>query len=458
MSKYEDFVASKLRDDPASGFTPGELSASLFPFQRDLVRWALKRGRAAIFADTGLGKSRMQLEWARQVAAHENGPVLVLAPLAVAAQTVREAAAIGVRAVHAREEADAGDAPVVVTNYERVHKFDLSRYVGVVLDESSCIKHHNSKTLATLLKAFEKTKYKLCATATPAPNDFVELGTHAEFLGACSRAEMLAEFFVHDGSSTQDWRLKGHARAHFWRWVSTWGALMRRPSDLGYDDAGYALPTLHVHKHVLPNPPGYVAPETMGLSERRAARRESVLARVAACAAVIAAEPEEQWLVWGDLNAETELLCDVTGGVEVAGPDDPDEKEARLLDFAEGRTSVLVTKPTIAGWGLNFQRCARMAFIGVSDSFEQYYQAVRRCWRFRQEREVHVHLFASEAERAVLDNLERKEADARAMADALAEETRESVKSEVQRAAKNHATYAAEKAVERPRFLKGRAS
>lgn len=451
---YEDFVASKLKDNPATGFTPTELSSHLFDFQRDLVRWALKRGRAAIFADTGLGKSRMQLEWARQIVEHEGSPVIVLAPLAVAAQTVREAEAIGIKAVHAREDVD---APIIVTNYERLHRFNPSRFVGVVLDESSCIKHHDSKTLSTLLKAFADTKYKLCATATPAPNDFVELGTHAEFLGACTRAEMLAEFFVHDGSSTQDWRLKGHARAHFWRWVSTWGALMRRPGDLGYDDSGYILPTLHVHKHVLPNPPGYIPPETMGLAERRAARKASTLSRVAACAEVIAAEPNEQWLCWGDLNAETELLSDVTGAVEVAGPDDPDDKERNLLDFAEGRIPILVTKSTIAGFGLNMQRCARMAFIGVSDSFEQYYQAVRRCYRFRQSREVHVHLFASEAERAVLDNLERKEADAKAMADALAEETRESVRSEVQRAARNKVTYTADKALVRPAFLKGAA-
>ena len=249
---YDDFVRHKLTTVPPTGIT-GDVTIpdSLFPHQAALTRWALSRGRAAIFADTGLGKSRMQLAWAAEVLRHTGRPVLILAPLAVAAQTAREGADIGVSVAHVRDGGEVGDAGLYITNYERLHLFDPSVFGAVVLDESSCIKHHNTKTLAALLEAFDRTPFKLCATATPAPNDWTELGTHAEFLGICTRAEMLAEYFVHDGGETQTWRLKGHARAMFWRWVSTWGAMVRKPSDLGFDDSRYILPPLSVHQHTV---------------------------------------------------------------------------------------------------------------------------------------------------------------------------------------------------------------
>jgi hypothetical protein len=247
---YEDFVAGKLAFSGSTGIERiPDLSASLFPFQRDLVTWALRRGRAALFASTGLGKTRMQLEWARAVA-DQVGPVLILAPLAVASQTSAEADAIGYACRVCREMSDVAGR-ISVTNYDRLHKFDPDYFKGVVLDESSIIKHHDAKTLARMLSAFERTPFKLCATATPAPNDWTELGTHAEFLGVCSRAEMLAEFFCHDGGDTSVWRLKGHARGAFWRWVATWGALVRMPSDLGYDDGAYSLPPLDVTEHTI---------------------------------------------------------------------------------------------------------------------------------------------------------------------------------------------------------------
>lgn len=365
--------------------------------------------------------------WADGAVRAVGGRALVLAPLAVAAQTAREGLEIGIEVRVCRDGSEVRDG-INVTNYDRLHRFDPGEFSTIVLDESSCIKHHDSKRLALLLGTFGDTRYRLCATATPAPNDWVELGTHSEFLDAASRAEMLAEYFVHDSGKTQDWRLKGHARAEFWQWVSSWAALVRRPSDLGYLDDGYELPPLTVHKHVV----GPDAPEAATLTERRAARRLSIEDRVTACAAVVLSEPDEQWLVWGELNAETELLTRCIGdAVEIRGPDDPDKKEEALLAFAAGKIRVLVSKPKICGWGLNFQKCARMAFVGISDSFESYYQAVRRCWRFGQSRPVDVHLFSSPAERAVLDNLERKEADARAMADALSAETRAAVREEV---------------------------
>lgn len=435
---YDAFIASKLTRSPATGMTTvPALAGVLMPHQRDLVGWALRRGRAAIFADTGLGKMLMELEWARCVAAHTSGDVLILAPLAVAQQIEAEGARFGIPVTRCREAADVRPG-INVTNYDRMHRFDAARFAGVVLDESSCIKHYNSRTLRDLLDAFASTAWKLAATATPAPNDWTELGTHAEFLGVCSRAEMLAEFFCHDGGETQTWRLKGHARAAFWKFVATWAALVRRPSDLGHDDAAYALPPLSVTEHTVATDAATVkatgmlfATEARSLSERRTARKASTDARVAACAAKVNAD-REAWVVWCDLNAESEALAAaIEGAVEVRGSDDLDVKEARLAAFARGEIRVLVTKPSICGWGLNWQHCARTAFVGVTDSWEAYYQAVRRFWRFGQRRPVEVEIYASEAEGAVVTNLRRKESDARVMAESLSAETRDAVRAEV---------------------------
>lgn len=452
---YEDFIVKKFSAAEPCGFDVENIPESLFPHQKDLVRWAVKRGRAAIFADTGLGKSRMQLAWADAVAKHTGGDVLILAPLAVAQQTVHEGAEIGINVTHCCEAADVRPG-INIANYERVHKFDMP-FAGVVLDESSIIKHHDAKTFRVLTERFANTKYKLCATATPAPNDWTELGTHAEFLGICSRAEMLAEFFTHDGGETSVWRLKGHARHIFWRWVVAWGALIRRPSDLGHDDSAYALPPLHLVEHTvettMPTNGALFAMEAQTLSERRDARRFSLADRVKACADAVNGD-RQPWVVWCDLNAEGDALRDaIPDAVEIRGSDDADVKEKRLIDFAEGRIRVLITKPSIAGFGLNWQHCARMAFVGVTDSFEAYYQAVRRCWRFGQSRQVNVHVFASEAEGAVIANLKRKEKDAIAMSESLSEETRDAVFAEIKNASKQQNDYRAVNQVKAPLFL-----
>jgi hypothetical protein len=430
---YGEFIATKLTRAPSTGldFIP-EIDARMFPFQADLVRWALRRGRAALFADTGLGKTRMQIEWARHV-----GDVLILAPLAVARQTASEGAAMGVEVTVCRSGADVRPG-VNVTNYDRLHLFDSSVFRGVVLDESSIIKHHDAKTLGMLMDAFASTPFKLCATATPSPNDYTELGTHAEFLGVCTRAEMLSEFFVHDGGDTSTWRLKGHARAAFWSWVASWAALLRLPSDLGYSDTGYVLPPMVVHQTTIAadvettKAAGLLfAAEASTLAERRDARRASIGARVAAVAAEVNADIQP-WIVWCDLNAESEALtAAIPGAVEIRGSHTTEEKEAKLAAFAEGSTRVLVSKPSICGFGLNWQHCARVVFVGVTDSFEAYYQAVRRCYRFGQTRPVHVHVFASELEGRVVANLQRKEKDAQAMAAELSTWTRASVLAEV---------------------------
>lgn len=459
MSDYESFVARKLAMVQPSGIAAAvQLPASLFPHQDCLTRWALKRGRSAIFADTGLGKSRMEVAWADAVVKETGMPVLILTPLAVAAQTAQEAAQLGIEVTVCREPSDVNDRGINVTNYERLHKFDPTIFGGVAPDESSIIKHHDTRSFATLTQAFKNTPFKLPATATPAPNDWTELGTHAEFLGICTRQEMLAEFFTHDGGDTQTWRLKGHARQQFWRWVVSWGALIRRPSDLGFDDAAYALPALHLHEHQvevdMPTNGMLFAMEAQTLSERRDARRMSMEDRVRECAKRVNAEAGEPWVVWCDLNDESTALTQaIDGAIEIRGSDDVDTKEARLQAFASGESRVLVSKPSICGWGLNWQHAARMAFVGVTDSYEAYYQAVRRCWRFGQRREVHVHIFASKAEGAVVANLKRKERDAALMADALSAETRDAVMAEVTGTVRETNAHNAAKAVNVPSFL-----
>jgi superfamily II DNA or RNA helicase len=439
---YADFVDGKLSRVPPTGLSIiPELSATLFPFQKDLVTWALRRGRCAIFADTGLGKTRQELEWARCVAQATGGRVLILAPLAVGAQTVREAEKIGIDAKQVRYASDIDDAcpAIVVTNYDRIHHFDASAFVGVVCDESSVIKNSDSKTFATLTEMFAATPFRLCATATPSPNDYTELGTHAEFLGICTKEEMLAEYFCHDGGETQTWRLKGHARGAFWRWVAGWAALIRKPSDFGYSDSGYDLPPLIITQHTIAADPEQAkeqgllfAEPARTLTERRAARKASLTPRVQECANIVLAEPNEPWIVWCELNAEADALTDaLTGAVEIRGSDDTILKEQRLVAFSAGDYRILVSKSRICGFGLNWQHCARMAFVGVKDSYESTYQAIRRCWRFGQTRPVHVHVFASELEGEVVKNLERKERDALAMSEALSVETREVVRAEI---------------------------
>ena len=445
---YQEFVSRKLsRHVPTGMASVPRLHKGLFPFQRDLVGWALRRGRCAIFADTGLGKTRMQLEWARHVAKHTGSRVLVLAPLAVAAQTVAEGKSMGLAVTLCRDGSEMHDG-VNITNYDRIHRFSPDGLGGLVLDESSIIKHHTAKTLGLMLEFGARIPFRLAATATPAPNDYTELGTHAEFLGICTRPEMLAEYFCHDGGETQVWRLKGHARALFWRWVASWAALMRKPSDLGYDDGGYALPPLKIHQRIIAadvettKASGMLfAVEATDLMERRAARRASIAQRVAECAALVNSTPGP-WVVWCDLNAESDALtAAIDGAIEVRGSMDTDEKEAALVAFSRGDHRVIVTKSSIAGFGLNWQHCANVAFVGVTDSWEAYYQAVRRCWRFGQKSPVNVHIFASEVEGSIVRNIERKERDALAMAEELAAETRDVVREEVRGQTRTTNTY-----------------
>lgn len=428
---YAEFLAGKAMIDPPTGITDtDDLSPALFDFQRDIVRWALRRGRAAIFADCGMGKTLMQLEWAR----HIPGRVLILAPLAVANQTVAEGAKFGIAVTYARDQSQAGDG-ITITNYEMLVHFDAAQFTGIVLDESSILKAYDGKTRSAIIRAFSATPYRLACTATPAPNDYMELGNHAEFLGVMTREEMLSMYFVHDGGETQKWRLKGHAEDAFWRWLASWSVMIRMPSDLGYPDGDFILPPLNVCETVVKTDlvlPGQLfAMEAQQLSDRISARRESLQARVAQAAALVNGN-REQWVVWCNLNAESTALADaIDGAVEVSGSDDIETKQHALAAFTSGDARVIVSKPSICGWGLNWQHCHNIAFVGLSDSWEQYYQAVRRCWRFGQTQTVTAHLITADVEGATLRNIKAKDAAAQTMAAALVEHMRSEMRQNV---------------------------
>jgi len=424
---YTEFLnAKKLKVEPV-GFDCKPLHPILFDFQRDITRWALRRGRAAVFAGTGLGKTMMQLEYARHVSGYTGAPVLVLAPLAVSHQTVREAEKLDlpVTLCEGSEDVRAG---VNVTNYHKLERFENLDFGGVVLDESSILKDFEGRWRNYIIERFAGTQYRLACTATPAPNDFMELGNHAEFLGAMTRPEMLSMFFVHDGGQTNFWRLKGHAESAFWEWVSSWAVLLRSPSDLGYQDDRFILPELHTEQVTVegvPSPGWLVPVQAQTLPERREARKATVGDRVAACAEIVAREPNEPWIVWCGLNAESEALTKaIPGAVEVRGSDSPEDKVDAALGFTDGRIRILVTKPSMFGHGMNWQHCARVAFVGLSDSWEQYYQAIRRCWRFGQARAVHCYVVTADTEGAVVSNIERKDRDAARMAEAMVEHTK----------------------------------
>jgi DNA modification methylase len=422
MRDYEAFLSSKRTVAEPAGFDvdPGAIHPLLFPFQRAIVRWAIRRGRAAVFCDTGLGKTLQQLEWARLVHQHTGGNVLVLAPLAVAAQTAREGEKIDLPVTVCRDMSDVRPG-INITNYERLHHFDPD-FAGIVLDESSILKGFGGETRKQIGTFAEGIHYRLACTATPAPNDLIELTNHAEFLDVMGGKEIIALFFTQDGNTTHKWRLKGHAKADFWQWMASWSVAVRRPSDLGYPDDGFILPPLTMHQHVVAvqHVGSTLFPmEALTLQERQRARRESIADRVAKAAQLVTGN-DEQWIVWCDLNAESEALTRaIPDAVEVRGSDTAEHKETALLDFAAGRIRVLVSKPSICGWGMNWQNCARMVFVGLSDSFEQQYQAIRRCWRFGQTRPVEVHVVTAETEGAVVANITRKEKQATEMMESI---------------------------------------
>lgn len=430
---YREFIESKKIRFESSGIAPKELNSNLFNFQMDIDNWACRKGRAAIFADCGLGKTLMQLEWARQVNEATRGDILILAPLAVAKQTQKEGKKFGVDVTICRSQQDV-KAGINIANYEMLHKFNAEHFKGVVLDESSILKSYSGKIRTQIIDSFKNIPYKLACTATPAPNDHMELGNHAEFLGAMTRSEMLSTFFLHDGGNTSQWRLKGHAEDKFWEWVASWAVVIRNPSDLGYDDGKFTLPKLNINQITVENEDdceGLVPLIAQTLEERREARKSSLNNRVEKAAELVN-KSQEQWLVWCDYNKESELLTKaIQGAVEVKGSDTLEHKENAMIDFAEGKIKALVTKPSIAGFGMNWQNCSNMIFCGLSDSYEKFYQAVRRCWRFGQEKEVNVHVIIGAKEIAVINNIQKKEHEAEKMQDSMIKYTRMILEKEI---------------------------
>lgn len=425
---YADFLAQKALTVAPVGFTPKRLTSALMPFQHDIVTLATKLGRFCVWADCGMGKTLMQLEWAHQVARQTKERVLILAPLAVSHQTVREAQKFKIPGVSFVSKPSKGDTVITVTNYQKMDRFNPDDYAGVVLDESSILKSMDGKTRSAILDAFRRTPYRLACSATPAPNDYMELGNHAEFVGVMTREEMLAMFFVHDGGDTSKWRLKGHAEAKFWEWVCSSAVTIRKPSDLGYDDGGFNLPALHMHDCIvetpherLPDAEGQASlfpQQATTLNDQRAVQRGSLENRVAE--AVKLANQPGQWIVWCHLNDESSALtAQIDGAVEVSGSDTDEHKTQAAIDFQEGRIRVIVSKASLFGFGMNFQNCHQVIFVGMSHSYEQYYQAIRRCWRFGQTEPVQCHVVYDWAEGTVIENIRRKDADATQMAESM---------------------------------------
>lgn len=443
--EYYDFIKSKMKFKNESGLQikRDELNSMLFEFQKDLIIWTIKQGKAALFTMTGTGKSYMEIEYARIIHEKTEGNILILTPLAVSAQMIEMAKNLNVELNPLRIN---GFKPGInITNYQQLHNVNPDDYIGIILDESSIIKNFSGKIRNQLIEMFDRTPYKLCATATPAPNDFMEIGNHSEFLNQMTRSEMLSMFFINDASDTGQWRLKGHAENEFWKWVSSWAAVLTKPSDLGYDDNKYKLPKLKTHEIVIESEKKFneslFVTEAETLGERREARRLTIPEKVEKCAEMIN-KSNDIWLVWCDLNIESDLLKKaIDKSVEIKGSDDDDYKEKNMLDFAHGKIKCLITKPSIAGFGMNWQVCHNVCFIGLSDSFELYFQAVRRVYRFGQKKEVNVYIFTSNIEGAVLENIKEKEKRSIEMIDNLLTHTISYVKSNVKNQVSNITDY-----------------
>lgn len=459
MQTYQEFLQQKRIVDKPSGFDPRRLNQSLYPFQRDITRWAIRRGRAAIFEDCGLGKSLQQLEWSSQIANYTGKPVLILTPPSVREQTAQEGERFSIPCAIANGDEDISGKGVFISNYEKLHRFDCSRFSGVALDESSILKSFDGKTRNQLIDGFARTPYKSAWTATPAPNDYMELGNHAEFLGAMTRSEMLSMFFVHDGGDTAKWRLKGHARADYWRWLCSFAVNIRKPSDLGYDDGEFVLPPLRIHEHLVDSSAesaGFLfAMPVSTLQERRSARRGSIDERCQTVAD-LARAAKGKVLVWCDLNDEQRAVSKLLGdaAVSIEGSTPEDDRTALESDWRAGAKKCLVSKSSIFGWGMNWQHCDTVIYCGLSDSYESFYQSIRRCWRFGQRRPVNAHIVISQMESAVLQNIKPKQLDAERMAQEMIAHMAPISSSEIQGTARSQTNYNPEHEMKIPSWLR----
>ena len=434
MDLYSEFLNNKKFVLESSGFEVdrSELNPNLFDFQKDIVRWALAKGRAAVFASCGLGKTLIQLEWADKICKHtgDNSKILILAPLAVSAQTVREGEKFNISVNLCESQADVKSG-INITNYEKLDKFTAYEFTGVVLDESSILKSFTGKVRTAIIDNFSRVPYKLACTATPAPNDYMELGNHSEFLGVMTRAEMLAMFFVHDGGQTSKWRLKGHAEGIFWQWMASWAVFIDNPVNLGYKTTAYNLPELNINEIVVDADKHFN--EALTLTERRQARKDSLPDRCRKAAEIVN-NSDEQFIVWCDLNAEQDKLAEyIQDNVSVQGSTKNKLKIERESDWRHGGHRTLITKPLCFGYGMNWQHCHNMIFTGLSDSYEQFYQALRRCWRFGQKHAVNVYIIISGKEGCVKQNIERKEADFLKMQTEMIKLTKDITKKELKK-------------------------
>lgn len=452
---YQDFINGKSFRHVDAGFDVDSLPYPLFDYQAPIVQWALRRGKAAIFADTGLGKTIMQLAWANEVSIRTGNPVLMLAPLAVSDQTIAEGIKYGIHVEKANAGADFFGQGLYITNYEQLHKFSPEQFSGIVLDESSILKGMDGRRRKEITEFGIHIPYRLSCTATPSPNDFMELGTQAEFLGIMSQIEMLAMFFIHDGGDVSKWRLKGHGQAKFFEWLATWAVVIRSPSDLGFDGSSHELPDLAYHSHIVETTPEdclFVEP-AQGLQDRNKARKDSVDERVAV-AAKIANGMTGQVLIWCHLNDESDKLKNaINDAVEVKGADKPEHKRDSLIGFANNDVRILVSKPKIAGFGMNWQNCNQMIFVGLSDSWESYYQAIRRCWRFGQTKPVHVHIVSADTEGAVVENIRRKDINNKVLGEAMVNHMKTMMEKEIFSAATEKTEYNPQIKMELPEWL-----
>lgn len=443
MFTYEDFISHKNLIMQSSGIdlNVSQLNPIMFDFQKDIVRWSLAKGKSAIFADCGMGKTIMQLEWASKVHEYTGKNVLIIAPLSVTTQTQKEGKKFGYSVAICESQKDVQNG-INITNYEKLDKFQCSNFYGVVLDESSILKSFTGKIRNQIIEYFSKTPFRLACTATPAPNDFMELGNHSEFLGIMTRAEMLSMYFVHDGGQTSKWRLKRHAESIFWQWMASWSVFIDNPASLGYKVAGYELPKLHINQIIVDGEEPITEPMT--LTQRRKARKESLELRCQKAAELVNSN-DEQWLVWCDLNDESHRLWELCNDSwEIKGSDKATYKTETMLDFSRDGIKCLVTKPSIAGFGMNWQQCHNMIFVGLSDSYEKFYQALRRCWRFGQKEEVNAYVIISAKEGCVKENIERKENDSLKMKTAMIELTKEITKKELQHTTRLTSSYSAD--------------
>lgn len=434
---YNEFLQSKVKKSQPCGFDPGELNEYLFDFQRAIVRWAIKKGRAAIFAGTGMGKSLMLLEWANKYYHYTGKPILVFSPLAVSHQTKREGDKFHISVTH---EVVSCDDEVIdginITNYEKLHRFtDPSKFGAIVIDEAGILKGFDGKFRKAITDFAKDIPYRLICTATPAPNDYMEIGMHSEFLGAMPFTEMLAMYFTHDGGETQKWTVKKHGEKQFWNWVCSWGCCISHPRDLGFETEGYDLPPLNVHQVEVSTEPKYGSLfPTMAesLADRITARKDTVKERCQAAIDIVKANPNESWVIWTNLNAESDMVHKgLPGSVEVKGSDSETHKEKAMMGFIDGSVMNLVSKPSIFGHGANWQHCNHMIYVGLTDSWEAVFQSQRRLWRFGQTKPVECYMISADVEGNVIDNLRRKEVQFEKMVDYMVDLMKDEMAKEI---------------------------